>query len=90
MIGERDEIQRPMGTSADPLSQRTERDRRLMARWGLPALLVAVALVGALMLFGRSDDRTRTATNNNSGTIVDNVPKQTPPPIPNKTTNTPR
>jgi hypothetical protein len=89
MIGDRDEMQRPIGTSADPLYQRTERDRRLMARWGVPALLVAVALVGALMLFGRSDDRTRTATID-SGTIVDNVPKQTPPPIPNKTTNTPR
>jgi hypothetical protein len=63
---------------------RAKRTSRTGLGWGAAAL-AALLVIGGIVMFGNSD-RSTTAAVNDRSPITNNVPAQTPAPIPNNST----
>jgi hypothetical protein len=85
MIGDRDNVNRPLDARDDPYDPRETRASRTGFGWGA-AILAAVLIVGAILLFASGENRTTTASNNNpsapnaQSTPSPTVGKTAPPP----------
>src|ERR1043166_3290232 len=83
MIGDRDNLNRPLDGRDDPYDPRETQASRTAFGWGA-ALLAAILIVGGIMLFSSGDNRTTTASNtsapNAQSTPSPTVGKTTPPP----------
>jgi hypothetical protein len=69
-----DDKQRDFERTAPP----ARADRR--AGWALPALIAAVLLIGAILLFGQNRDDRLASSTSDQAPITGNVPTQTPAP----------
>ena len=76
---------RPLGT--EPYVERPVARESAGMGWGIPLAVAALVLIGGLFLFTTGGDRTTTASNNR-GPITNNVPTQTPAPMPPNTVPT--
>ena len=79
MLDDRNDPNRPLSYSQYERSRLND-DR--FSGWGLPALIGAIALVGGLLLFGTGPTSKTTTALNDRAPITNNVPTQTPAPLP--------
>ena len=84
MIGDRDDLNRPLDVRNDPYDPRETRASRTGFGWGA-AIVAAILIIGGILLFASGDNRTTTASNNTSAPNAQSTPSPTvgktaPPP----------